>query len=429
MPAKILLAILTALTMCFDALAQEREKEIPADAPAIGYKWYPRYVTFLPYDKLDSVLAYAETDIVPVVYAVNKYDLVPNPQTDSIAALIDRIRSDKRIRLAYVWIGGSASPEGPADWNRQLGQLRADALGDWLLDNTSLPENFLRIENLEEDWNSVVRVLENGEKADFPNKDRILEIIYRENDNEERKKQIQAIDSGRTWRKMINELFKPFRNSRIVIVCSSDMAERIYAMDPWGPAPECEPVLTIKDKQIPPKPEYWFISVKTNALWLAALTANIGVEVQLHKQLTLDIPAWYSPYDITPTRKMRLFATQPEIRFWPERAGNGHFVGLHTHVAGFNVAINDHGRYQDPNHALWGMGISYGYAIELGKQKRWAVEFNIGAGFAEYDYDIYRNWENGPKVGSGSDWYWGITRAGISISYKWYVEKGKRRGQ
>lgn len=93
------------------------------------------------------------------------------------------------------------------------------------------------------------------------------------------------------------------------------------------------------------------------------------------------------------------------------------------------MAINDHGRYQDPNHALWGMGISYGYAIELGKQKRWAVEFNIGAGFAEYDYDIYRNWENGPKTGSGSDWYWGITRAGISISYKWYVEKGKRRGQ
>lgn len=50
---------------------------------------------------------------------------------------------------------------------------------------------------------------------------------------------------------------------------------------------------------------------------------------------------------------------------------NGHFIGLHTHVAGFNVAINDKARYQDPNHALWGMGLSYGYAFSWGKDNRW----------------------------------------------------------
>ena len=53
-----------------------------------------------------------------------------------------------------------------------------------------------------------------------------------------------------------------------------------------------------------------------------------------------------------------------------------------THVAGFNVAINDKARYQDPNHALWGMGLSYGYAFSWGKDNRWGIEFNIGVGFA-----------------------------------------------
>ena len=60
-------------------------------------------------------------------------------------------------------------------------------------------------------------------------------------------------------------------------------------------------------------------------------------------------------------------------------------------MAGFNVAINDKARYQDPNHALWGMGLSYGYAFSWGKDNRWGIEFNIGVGFAEYDYDAYRN--------------------------------------
>ena len=71
------------------------------------------------------------------------------------------------------------------------------------------------------------------------------------------------------------------------------------------------------------------------------------------------------------------------------------------------------------------MGLSYGYATHLDKAKRWSLEFNIGAGFAEYDYDVYRNWHNGPKFRSGNDFYWGITRAGVSIAYKFYKPRKK----
>ncbi len=176
-----------------------------------------------------------------------------------------------------------------------------------------------------------------------------------------------------------------------------------------------------------PFPQTRFFAVKTNLLFAAALCANLGFEAELWPKWSLDIPVWYSPYDITSTRKLRLLAAQPEIRWWPEKAGEGHFFGLHMHVVGFNVAINDHGRYQDPNHALWGMGLSYGYAMKLGKTKRWGLEFNVGAGFAEYDYDAYRNQENGQKFRSGSATYFGITRAGISLSYNWYKERKNRR--
>ena len=171
------------------------------------------------------------------------------------------------------------------------------------------------------------------------------------------------------------------------------------------------------------------IAVKTNLLFVAALTANLGFEAELWPHWSIDLPVWYSPYDIASTRKLRLLAVPPEVRWWPGVVMNGHFIGLHTHVAGFNVAINDKARYQDPNHALWGMGLSYGYAFSWGKDNRWGIEFNIGVGFAEYDYDAYRNRRNGALFKSGSDVYWGVTRAGVNLSYKWSFARRNKKNR
>ena len=420
-------AILTIFLLCILFCRTVQAQDIKDPVSDLAYKWYPKYVTFLPHDKLDSVLAYANTDLVPVIYKANQYGLESNPQLDSIIRIITRLKSDLRVKLAYVWVGGSASPEGIVEWNKKLAGYRSAALADFLHGKIEFPENQLRVENLGEDWYSVTRILK---KSDFPDKEKILDIINTETDLTLRKNKIKAIDGGESWSRLVREIFPLFRNARMVIVCHAEHVKDITLEPslPIMPVPEIKlPELSLQPVETAPRSqsEYRFWSLKTNALFLAALTANLGFEVELWRKWSLDIPVWYSPYDITPTRKLRLLAVQPEIRRWTKKAGEGHFFGLHTHVAGFNVAINDHGRYQDPNHALWGMGLSYGYAIHLGKHKRWGIEFNLGAGFAEYDYDVYRNWANGPKFRSGSDWYWGITRAGISISYKWYKERKK----
>ena len=356
---------------------------------AQAYKWYPKYITFLPADKLDSVLAYSYTDIVPVIYEVNKTVLKENDQLIEIVNLINKIKDDRRVKVSYIWIGGSASPEGPISGNEHLGQLRTQVFADYIKAKTGLTDADIRTENLWEDWVMLSRVLE---KQEFPNKEQVLTIISNEPDWTERKNKIKAIDGGRPV--------------------------------------EVEPKDTVPVARIPEAPveqpvENRFYSIKTNGLFLGALIANAGFEVELWRRWSLDVPFWYSPYNYTPTRKLRLLATQPELRHWLRKAGQGHFFGLHTHIVGFNVAINDHGRYQDPNHALWGMGLSYGYATHLDKAERWSLEFNIGAGFAEYDYDVYRNWHNGPKFRSGNDFYWGITRAGVSIAYKFYKPRKK----
>lgn len=396
--------------------------------PAVAYEWYPRYVTFLPENKIDSVLLYADTDIIPIIYKVNRWDTKPGPQVDSLCRVIDRVLNDRRVELAYVWIGGSASPEGPISNNKTLGIERAWVLAEHLLDNTSLNPRQVRVENLWEDWRSVSRALE---RMKFPHRGRIIDIIESVPEWQTRKECIQGIDGGRTWRKLVEEVFPPFRNARVVIVCHAVVRE---ALKPemaeaarLSLSSLVETPLSTVALPVLPGHETRFFAVKTNLLFAAALCANLAFEVELWRKWSIDVPVWYSPYDITATRKLRLLATQPELRWWPEKAGQGHFFGLHTHVAGFNVAVNDHGRYQDPNHALWGMGLGYGYALNFGRDKRWGLEFNIGVGFAEYDYDIYENVANGPKAGSGSGRYWGVTRAGVTLSYKWRrVRKGRR---
>lgn len=397
---------------------------------------YPSHVVFLPKEKIDSPLVYANTNLIPVVFKVNKYVLHPNEQLDSLVALIERVKSDPRVKLAYVWIGGSASPEGPVKWNKQLGHYRSEALHRFLVDNTTLDDSLIRVENLWEDWYSTERALQ---RIDFPHKQQILDIISEEADYKKRKQRIKAIDNEKTWWKLINEVFPPFRNARMVIVCHEEFqpvslpltptepvaVKPVVKLNPIAPHPSPRPALRLT----PPR-EDRFYAVKTNTLFIAALTANIGFEAELWRHWSIDAPFWYSPYDIVrPTRKLRLLATQPELRWWTgEKAGEGHFIGAHLHVVGFNVAINDHGRYQDPNHALFGGGIGYGYAHSFGKAKQWLFEMNIGVGYADFKYDVYRNWYNGPRYIKGiHSHYWGVTRAGVNIGYKWYKDRKQRK--
>ena len=115
---------------------------------------YPDYVISLPEKRIDSVFYYANTSIVPVIFKVNRYRLFNNEQLDSVAGVLCQILRDTTMRLAYVWIGGSASPEGPSKWNYQLGDYRSRALADFLRQKTGIQEDKLKVKNLWEDWYS-----------------------------------------------------------------------------------------------------------------------------------------------------------------------------------------------------------------------------------------------------------------------------------
>lgn len=392
---------------------------------------YPFGLTFVPESRVDSVFRFEETDLVPIIFKRDKTDLLlPNTSLDSIVEVLGRVVSDPELTLRYVWIGGSASPEGPEAHNEWLGKTRAKRLYDYLKLHTELPDSLIRVENLMEDWRTPLRLIE---KDEFDHKDRVIDIWESESDNVKRKKQIQAIDNGVTWEYLIDKPFRPARNARMVIVCTARDTLTFYTLDINNTfSPTTSPSLEIErpallSPSFPLRYRGQFVAVKTNLAALGLLVANLGVEFSFGNGFSLDLPVYYSPYDITDKFRVRILGTQPELRYWINHdfPGAGHFFGLNGTVAGFDVSFPGNSRrFQDPEHALWGVGISYGYALNFGKSKKWGLEFNIGAGYMNYKYDTFSNVYNGKLLRTSTTQnYWGITRVGISLTYKWWREK------
>lgn len=158
-----------------------------------------------------------------------------------------------------------------------------------------------------------------------------------------------------------------------------------------------------------------YIALKTNLPFLAVAIQNLSLEVKVHKHISIDFPVMWSIGDLEREHGIRTIAFQPEGRWWLKAAGKGHFFGVHVHAAWFNLKWEDT-RYQTEKQPLLGAGISYGYKLPF--SEHWGAEFNLGAGYANMKYNTYYNIENGAKLDTRKRNYWGITRAGASLVYR-----------
>ena len=158
-----------------------------------------------------------------------------------------------------------------------------------------------------------------------------------------------------------------------------------------------------------------YIALKTNVPFLAVGIQNLAIEIKLHKHISIDFPVMWSIGDIEREHGLHTIAFQPEGRWWLKSAGEGHFFGLHAHAAWFNLKWEDT-RYQSEQYPLLGAGISYGYKLPF--SEHWGAEFTLGAGYANMKYNTYYNIENGAKLDTRKRNYWGITRVGASLIYR-----------
>ena len=73
-----------------------------------------------------------------------------------------------------------------------------------------------------------------------------------------------------------------------------------------------------------------------------------------------------------------------------------------------------------------GGGVSVGYRMPISKNRRWRMEFTVGAGVYDLHYDKFRNTvtvEDGLLVESIKESYWGIDQAALSFIYTFDLKK------
>ena len=175
------------------------------------------------------------------------------------------------------------------------------------------------------------------------------------------------------------------------------------------------------------------VAVKTNSLYWATATPNVGFEFAMAPRWTFEIAGGYNPWTLNKEDnvKAKHFLVTPEFRYWFCEAFQGHFLGINGNYTQFNVSgilIPDafykcsRGGYflDDLQHARsqgWaaGAGITYGYAWPI--SRRWNMEFTLGAGFWYSEYDRYESRTCGLFHESNIRRVLGPTDLGISFIY------------
>lgn len=153
------------------------------------------------------------------------------------------------------------------------------------------------------------------------------------------------------------------------------------------------------------------VAVKSNVLYWAVTTPNLGMEFALSQKYTLELAVAYNPWTFKDDKKMRFWLAQPELKYWLCEKFEGHFFGLHLHGAQFYGGFGDK-RYDG---YLAGGGFTYGYNWIL--SPHWNLEAAIGIGYA-------RLWfKESPRIHcvkcetDRQKNYFGPTKAAVSFIY------------
>jgi hypothetical protein len=168
------------------------------------------------------------------------------------------------------------------------------------------------------------------------------------------------------------------------------------------------------------------VAIKTNLLYDATATVNLGVEVGLAPKWTLDISGNINAWNVKEDARWRHWLAQPEARYWFCDRFSRHFIGFHAIGGQYNVGGiennisflgSDFSNLSEKRYQGWaaGAGIAYGYAFILGKH--WNLELELGVGYAYMEYDVY-DWKTDQKLQSDAHHnYVGITKLNVGLSY------------
>lgn len=176
------------------------------------------------------------------------------------------------------------------------------------------------------------------------------------------------------------------------------------------------------------------VALKTNLLYDATTTPNLGLEVSLGKRSSMQVFYGLNPWsfnsDTKGEQKVKHWSVMPEYRWWTCSVMNGFFVGVHAMGGQFNagnVNLPIPGTFFSGDNlqqmvkdsrvegSFVGGGVTAGYQWIL--SRHWNLEAEVGVGYNHVRYDQYPCSECAKKLKDGSTNYVGMTKLGLSLMY------------
>lgn len=168
------------------------------------------------------------------------------------------------------------------------------------------------------------------------------------------------------------------------------------------------------------------IAVKTNVLYDITATVNVGAEMPVAPQWTIDVSADINTWSVHNLRTWKHWFIQPEARYWLCEQFSGSFVAVHGiggqynmgHLHnGIKILGADFSRLSDGHYQGWfvGAGIAYGYALPIGRH--WNLEGEIGLGVIHAKYDRLQCHTGQNAENNRHSTFIAPTKAAINIVY------------
>jgi hypothetical protein len=187
-----------------------------------------------------------------------------------------------------------------------------------------------------------------------------------------------------------------------------------------APVDETPAPIVVKDEK---KPYYW--ALRTNMLYDALLLPNIGADIYLGKNFSIDGIWHYGWWKCDHNHDYwRYYGGDLAVRYWFGKAAHrkpltGHHIGLYGQMVTYDFEFGNRG-YMGPRWS-YGGGLEYGFSKPI--SRHFNIDFSLGVGYLGgkyYEYipiDQCYVWQKTKQ----RHWY-GPTK--LEISLVWLLGRG-----
>ena len=349
---------------------------------------------------------------------------------------------------------GGASPEGPNELNRRLGEERGISLKNVLAKRLEGYIDQITVVNQGARWGGLYSMIE---KSNEPWKYEVLEILTQSPEDDQwrmdpREQKLRKMKKGTIWNQLLAKYLPPLRMSGSAVVAPMSDFEKQVAGIPDRNGDCCD-TLVIRDTVIylpEPCPVFeepidssWVWALKTNLLLWGLAAPNGQVEFPLGRSNRWSIEGevfwpWFIWSHNAHAHQCGNIGL--ELRYWlgdrkRHHTLDGWHIGLGVAAGYYDFEWKKHEGYQGEYLNVY---CNIGYQHRWGKRKQWAVDGGLAIGwiptnYREYlgsslfpvgheeEFDDHLMWQK-----TSSKNFFGATHANITLAYMFHTKDNKK---